>query len=311
MRKLRRVIPYSRVFWRRQGPTIIGDPENDEGSSHEPSVIYDGDPEILAGNVFKMWWVGGWTTQHLNYAESLDGITWTNLGTNPVIDNICRSYVFKDGTTYYCYGNVHPGLGQFDLYTSSDGVNWVLDTAAVISLGAGGQWDDDELGNIYVWKEGASDWRCFYEGTQSTTVWKIGYATSSDGREWVKDAGNPVISETGSLGVGHVYKSVANVYWMWTHYSSTGVLPTDVKRWWSNDLTTWNFDRNTFFRSTSDEGHASSVGQIADVCFLELNSTLYMWYAAALDGNSANNMLIKVATAPFTFEQIITMNEDT
>jgi len=310
MFRLRR--PYSRTFWQRLGVAMTGHPVNDEGSAQEPSVIYEGDPQILAGDVFKMWWMGGWVTPHLNYAESVDGINFTNLVANPVIVDIMHTFVTKFGAVYYAYGVPVAAINQIDLYTSNDGIAWVLDTASVLPPGAGGSWDDFAMGNCFVWQEGVNDWRMIYEAhADALDPWALGYAISVDGRVWVKNGGNPVYNPVGSVGGPEIYQSLAGVYWMWAHYSDTGFLPTDVERLYSNDLINWTLDRMTFFRHTEDEGVRQVLGQIADVSLGEVGGQTYMWYSASQDGTVPGTGVIKVAITPFTLERIITMIEDT
>jgi predicted GH43/DUF377 family glycosyl hydrolase len=248
----------------------------------------------------------------LNYAESLDGISWTQLPGNPVINNISHGQTVKFGAVYYYYGVPFATPNQIDLYTSNDGITWVLDTAAVLPPGAGGSWDDFAMGNNFVWQGGVNDWRMIYEAHASAAdPWALGYATSANGRIWVKNGGNPIINPVGSIGGPEIYRSIAGVYWMWTHGSPTGFLPTDISRYWSNDGIAWNFDRRTFFRYTQDEGKGLSLSQVADVSLGEIGGRTYMWYSASQDGTAPGTGIIKLATTPFTLEQIITMVEDT
>ena len=298
---------FSPSVWTRYGVVQDGGAE----TAGEPSVIYEGDAQILTGSVFKMWWTSVWGSPQLNYSESLDGITWTNYDSNPVIASAQRGHVMKDGTTYYCY--LVNGT-QYDLHTSSDGISWSLDTSAVLSVGAGGQWDDYGLGNIFVWKEGTDDWRLIYEARDGAgEAWCLGYATASaPGGAWTKYGSNPVISEAVSNGGPEIYKASNGVFWMYYHKSGSVTTPTDIYRSSSSDLITWTTtpNRPVFSRMTVDEGHGSAVGQIADPSFVELNGKTYMWYAAFTDGTQeSGNSGIKLAISRLPLDMLVLHNE--
>lgn len=300
--------------WTSQGSVISGDPTDDESNVQEPNVLYEGDAQILTGTVYKMWLKGGWNTSHINYYESYDGISWTPYGSNPLITGGTEQpHIFKDGATYYLYFRVGFEGYAFKRYSSSDGVNWTLDSASTLGVGGVGAWDHFSLGNIFVWKEGASDWRAIYEALNASGgTWKLGYATSSDGLTWSKSGSNPVIAETGSTGGPFIYKDLGGTYWMWVHHSPTGSLPTDLERYYSTDLITWTRKptRNTLWRVGSGEGAGTSVGQIADPTMLEINGKLYMWLGTNPDGSGPDGHgTISLKTADMTFEQIIHSNE--
>ncbi|MFH1720671.1 MAG: DUF2341 domain-containing protein [Patescibacteria group bacterium] len=299
-------------YWTRQGTVLSASTAPEDSNVYEPTVIYEGSPQILSGqtNVFKMWYSGGWNSPNLNYAESTDGISWTKYGSNPIISAHNRSYVFKSGSTYYLYA-ANTANTQIDLYTSSDGVNFTLDTSSVIAIGSTGQWDASHIANLEIWIEGSNSWKMLYEA--SGDVWKIGLATSTDGRTWTKSASNPVISETGSRG-GPWINKIGSTYYLWVHGSPTGGLPTDLYRYTSTDLVTWTNSPVgiVLARRTSDEGVGTSVGQVADPTYLEYNGSVYVWYAASSDGTSQSaGQHIKLAIASGkTFNDLIASNED-
>lgn len=93
---------------------------------------------------------------------------------------------------------------QMGLATSPDLVNWTLRDEPVLEMGGDDEWDFMGVGasNPVQTEDG---WEVFYVGYDipPTTNWYtgdpdhelyVGYATSPDGIEWAKYAGNPVIN---------------------------------------------------------------------------------------------------------------------
>lgn len=304
---------YRNMPWARQGVVLNGGGADETNNVYEPTVIREAGAVILTGTVFKMWYTQGWASPSINYAESTDGVSWTKYGSNPILAAHNRSSVFKDGTTYYML-TANTANTQIDLYSSTDGVAFSSVQAAAIGLGAGGQWDDNAIANTFVWKEGAGDYRMLYEANASAgAAWKIGYATSANLTSWSKSGSNPVITETGAVGGPFVYKAVSGAYWAWVHHAPSGILPTNLERYTSANLTAWTKNPagyDTLHRAATDEGATSALGQTADPCLLEVNGVTYLYYAGATDGTAATgHQQIKLATARMTLEQLITTSE--
>jgi hypothetical protein len=224
-----------------------------------PCVIND-------GSTYKMWFTA--TTDlagpdqinfQIGYAESSDGITWTNFQGSPVLpkgntasdwdgEGVSGAMVIKDETApsgerykmwYYGYNSAYdiPGIGYA---ISPDGITWTKhnDTATVgnpfaisdpvIKLGAVGSWNGYNLGAPTVIKE--DSYRMWYAGdADASMVDKIGFAYSDDGISWQDYNGNPVLNpgpaefDSGDVNKPSVIKD-GNTYKMWyTGYSSTGV----------------------------------------------------------------------------------------
>lgn len=277
--------------------TTVG--TDDEKNDQEPSVIIDTNAQILSGTVFKMWYTHAWSSPVINYAESTDGITWTKYSSNPVISGYLHAHVVKVGSEYWFYGAKSPNWDQYDLYTSTDGISWSLDTEDVIPLGAEGQWDDGSMGNIFVWQESAGDFRAMYEATNDEVdPWAIGYATSSDGKTWTKYGSNPVLNLTGMTG-GQWLKKVGDYYYMWVHQCTASHIPTYLARYRSSNLTTWTPWPSTLEipRIGSEAGEDTYVGQTADPFIVEKDGTAYIYYEVTANGLLASgHMIVKVAT---------------
>lgn len=300
--------------WDRLGVVLAPTTVAENGNVFEPTVIYEASPQLLAGggSCFKMWYSSEWNSPALNYAESRDGVTWTKYASNPIISGHCRSYVVRVGSTYYLYA-ANTAATQIDLYTSSDGVAWTLDTSAAVALGAGGAWDNRVIANLVVWNEGGSAWKMLYEAAGTTGPFKIGYATSTDGKAWTKSGSNPVIAETGSRGGPGIFKS-GSTYWLWVHGSPTDMLPTDFHRYTSTNLTSWSASPSgiIFSRKVADEGLDLDVGQVADPAYVQVNGSVYLFFSASRDGTiEGAGQRIKCAIAVGkTFADLVATNEE-
>ena len=198
--------------------------------------------------------------------------------------------MFKDGSTYHLYA-AKGDWSAIDHYTSTDRVTWTLAQDSVLTIGGGGTWDAVAVANTFIWKEGVNDWRMLYEAKGASGVWKIGYATSSDGYSWSKSGSNPVIDEVGSRGGPWVTK-IGSTYYLWCHQAVTGALPTDICLYHSTDLATWtSLDGVQFARSGADEGAGGSIGQVADPFIIIYNHVIYLYYSAASDGGNESRGL--------------------
>ena len=72
---------------------------------------------------------------------------------------------------------------------------WQRDTEGpIVSLGASGEFDDTHIfaPAVAIENDQVRLWYCGSHGTPSTRVFRLGLATSSDGKQFEKHAGNPV-----------------------------------------------------------------------------------------------------------------------
>ena len=69
----------------------------------------------------------------------------------------------------------------------------------VLPLGNPGEWDDAEAAYGHILFDG-SEYQMWYSGAPEPQFYRIGYATSSDGLNWNKHAGNPVLGPGPSGG---------------------------------------------------------------------------------------------------------------
>ena len=176
-----------------------GDGAPDKVRAYSCSVIKD-------DGIYKMWYSGkdadGNTT--ICYATSNDGINWNKQGR--VLDMgqtgewdvgaVREPTVIKDGSAYkmwYCGWSTFPNM-EIGYATSPDGINWTKQ-GKVLQVTAT-QWDDVSLYAPEVIKDG-STYHMWYSGGDGGDdhTWLTGHATSTDGINWTKDPGNPVLIE--------------------------------------------------------------------------------------------------------------------
>ncbi len=217
----------------RAGIEAVGD--WDSNRTNFPRVISD-------SGQYRMWYDGfnpllGW---HIGLAESSDGIAWTKHAGNPLIgvgdpgewDSGYRGQlaIMQDGGLYKMWfsgGPDYEGPWQTGYATSTDGVDWnIYPGNPVLPGGGGGDWDEMESDGPTVILDGGV-YKMWYHGCNADySVCSIGYATSTNGIDWSKYAGNPVLTQgnpgdwdEGGLFWPYVVKN-GSVYEMW--YDSSG-----------------------------------------------------------------------------------------
>lgn len=303
------------LIWTRQGTVIAVSQTHTSGrGNQEPTVIYEGNAQILSGNVFKMWHTDGWLSPVpvIDYAESTDGINWTEYASNPVIANgataVNHGFVTHVGNTYYGYFANGSPASQLDVWQSSNGVTgWTKTNSAVLTASAG-TWVNGGPYNPVVWVQG-STWYMLYTGSNASGVYSIGLATSPDGVTWTNYASNPVISNHG-CGNDKILVKVGTTYYLWAHgvYVGGGTnLPTDIAIFSSPDLHTWTPStiNPIYERVLVDEGViAPTAGQVADGSMVTVNGTTYLYYDTT-NAQSSGNIHINCATAPLTLSQLV------
>jgi hypothetical protein len=203
-----------------------------------------GTPVVISSTgQYRMWYQGmglsfvGWGFA-LGYAESPDGETWQKYAGNPVLepgesgewDSAYRGQIalIEDGDLYKMWfsGAGTSGPWQTGYATSTDGLDWeIYSSNPVLEVGAPGSWDEQEANGPTVLKDGAV-YKIWYHGCNlDYSECSIGYATSGDGINWTKYAGNPVLEATpgewdeSGLGWPRVIKNGAT-FEMW--YRSAG-----------------------------------------------------------------------------------------
>jgi hypothetical protein len=137
----------------------------------------------------------GWMRDINNYETILDGS-----GSAPVLgdwdEDVRYPMVINDGGTFKMW---YVGIDGFNMMrigyaTSPDGITWEkYNGNPVLDLGAAGEWDEGGFEAPYVIKEGPNSYKMWFSGFDADGTIRIGYATSTDGIQWTKYTGNPVI----------------------------------------------------------------------------------------------------------------------
>lgn len=299
--------------WNKQG-VVIG-PQFASG----PTVFYEGNAKILSGTVFKMWYTGSSGSSFVNgglcYAESLDGISWTQYGSNPVVafGSISSGNVFKNAGTYYGY-YANTSFGSISQYTSPDGVTWTLAHSGVLSLGSAGAWDSSQLFNFQVvFIDGMGTWWAIYSGNApSNNVFCTGVASSPDGVTWTKYASNPVIF---NLSAGSVIQS-GGTWYMYgdrCQYGRGGTLaynfPTSCYRSSALSLTgPWSIPTPSLQPSMYFESDGGTLNGFDSPWLLEHSGKVFMYYCATTAGSgTGSNFQMGLAIANCTLAQLVSL----
>ena len=166
----------------------------------QPVVLYD-------SGVYKMWFHGlgrvgaePWKT-HILYKESVDGINWTAFP-NPVIfpggtnswdsKSVSPGAVIKENGIYKMYYNGYSdeyASWHIGLATSIDGINWIKHSQPILYGTSGWEY---QIGPTAVVKINGN-YLLYYTG-RNLPQYKIGVAVSTDGINFTKYTGNPILT---------------------------------------------------------------------------------------------------------------------
>jgi uncharacterized repeat protein (TIGR01451 family) len=197
--------------------------------------------------------------------------------------------VINDGGTYKMWyiGLDLYGVGRIGYATSPDGVNWTKHASnPVMDVGAQGEWDSQELEAPFVIKESPTSYKMWYAGRGPDGSWRIGYATSTDGINWTKYAGNPVLdldtdtwNNVSVHGPSIIYED--SLYKMWLHTvgdDGSGPAPYTAYATSPNGITWTLAITNPLF--SRDPAHYWESDWIWGPSVLHIGSDYQMWYSA-------------------------------
>jgi predicted GH43/DUF377 family glycosyl hydrolase len=164
----------------------------DLGTCFDISVLKEGD-------TYRMWF--SWRPKKsIALVESQDGISWTKplivLGPNDKTDwenDINRPVVIKNGGLYQMwYTGQARGKSRIGFATSKDGKDWQRTSDKPV-LSAEQPWEKVAVMCPHViYDDQAKLYRMWYSGGEQGEPNAIGYATSANGMNWAKHAGNPI-----------------------------------------------------------------------------------------------------------------------
>jgi predicted GH43/DUF377 family glycosyl hydrolase len=187
---------------------------------------------------------------------------------------------------YYMYYGCYGGSGTYPYSihraTSNDGKTWtrVGGKALFPPSSTGGDWNDEQVADPSVIFENGiyKMWFSGYDGS----MWKIGYATSTDGAYWTNATGNPIFSngssvswDGGGVKMPWVLK-VGSTYHMWyIGYTTAG--GEHIGHATSTDGVSWTRDTNNPVMTTDPTIGWEDKG-LLQPCVLYENGQFVMYY---------------------------------
>jgi predicted GH43/DUF377 family glycosyl hydrolase len=233
-------------------------------------------------------------------------MTWMESAANPLLslgpggtwddEHVTSPSVVFDGATYHMWYAGHDGANwRIGYATSSDGVTWTrAQTDAVLDLGPNGDFDDVHVYGPTVILEGNTFnmWYTGYDGG----AYRIGYAISTNGINWTKNPGNPILN----LGTGGSWDDAGlldsmvvkngSKYLMW--YSGSDGSTWRIGHATSNDGLVWTKSAINPVFSLGPMWWESNHVQSPGVLFNGVNYE--MWYT----GSNSFSSRIGHATSP-------------
>jgi predicted GH43/DUF377 family glycosyl hydrolase len=302
------------------------------------------------GTQYKMWYTCGGINypadtllrSRICYCESTDGVNWTKYSGNPVMDVSYTGGWDSSGveTVTIIVDSAAPATHRYKMWYagqtvnsyrydigyaySPDGLNWTKHPGAVLQVGASNEWDNGFLEGPSVIKDGGiyKMWYCGYDvvvdGNGTDGHANIGYATSTDGINWTKYSGNPVLS-TGinswdSILVQdpHVIKE-NGIYYMWYGGNDVGSYGQKVGYAWSSDGINWiKSSANPVLTNGITGEWDSNTASFPSI--LNDNGIYKMWYTGKdvdpIPSNLNYYWEIGYATAPITFVEDISSDSN-
>ena len=268
------------------------------GTSQPGNTGWRQNPWVLAQDgVYRMWMEAG---INIMYAESLDGITWSE----PIIGIPRHNYgvhspcVLLDGSTYKMWFVVQDGSGQaggtwIEYATSPDGHNWTKH-GVVLSSGGAGNPDYWILRRPVVVQDGPNNYRMYYGGeSQGGGPGHVILATSTDGVNWTRQG---VVLEGDGAGFdaygawcSSVYVEGGTTYLLYGGHQAPGQ-PYILGLAWSVDGI--NFTRmGDPLLPLGDPLDFDNYGTGAGSCLLNVNGDHRLWYTGLGDDNQWDYVL--------------------
>lgn len=181
--------------------------------------IYAPDLQPLAGG-WAMWYGGQGSDGHdrIFLATSKDAVHWrkwpADSAPKAALDHGSSNHVndpsvVRVGSTWYMYYTDAPvGIDDRIWLAQSTTLTGFKKVQQVLGPGPAGSWESLKVGRPAVLYEGGV-FKMWYDGQDGTSR-HVGYATSTDGKTFVRHASNPVFKNAGAVDV----KKVGGVYVM-------------------------------------------------------------------------------------------------
>jgi len=271
------------------------------------------------GGTYKMWFCGDTPDRDIFYSSSADGVTWaTPVVCLPRFTYAVREpWVIKDGGTYKMWFSAHNGGGycgdtwiEYTESTSGE-CDWGAHTI-VLERDPSSTYDNCQVYSPVVLKEG-SEYKMWYAGHyDGDDSHHVGYATSPDGINWTRYAGNPVLSGDGSgfdaddVQPGGIFVENGVYYLLYTGWANASPNEARLGIAWSVDGINWTrLDSPILDLGAPGEfdDYSQGWGPLAGASMLRVGNGYWMWYTGVKQsGGSPQTAAIGLArgTVPET-----------
>ncbi|MCL4338975.1 hypothetical protein M1271_04775 [Patescibacteria group bacterium] len=257
------------------------------GSENEWDNYFVGSPSVIRNkDNYKMWYAGNnrflW---RIGYAESADGINW-NKSSSFVIDQIDYNnnynihdprVIYKDGEYLMWFDGSNSTINNIHINFSKspDGENWGSRVLGVFNPLY--EWEmpkgisfpfvsySDGLYKLWYGANG------LYNGSE---LWRLGYATSSSGINWIRES-KPILEGDENLdGLNANSPNVifdSGIYRLWYH--------TDLGIWYaeSNNGTNWVKSPTPVLTASNDSTSFDSL-RVMNPFVIKSDNQYFMYY---------------------------------
>lgn len=314
--------------WTTQGialAPLAGDLTAGKTGVATPCVIYEGNAQILSGNVYKMWYCSGQPSGSgngdISYAESNDGMHWTRYASNPVLAGYLAPVVIKVAGTYYLYAqpNTGPATANWAAYTSANGLSWTLQNANVIGIGTTGAWDHTAFWQFCPVAVMAGTWYALYSAGGGSPYFNLGLATSANGLTgWTKYGSNPVVMNFAIAGNPFYSPDGGLTWYVWGGYTNLGMGgpkptldPLQCARYKAtNNFTTWVKNAQSIHSNQMYENVNTTLGGSYITAIQSQGSQTFAWSNVGPDGSTPPNYQIALETISTSIVNLIAFPED-
>ena len=281
-----------------------------------PSVILkDG----IYYNYYSGWDKTAWRT---GLATSIDGINWEKYNKNPILDirenEWDNAYIAANGSAvlfqdkiYYFYQGISQGTtdSKIGLVVSENGKEFEERTKeAVLTVGESGTWDSAGVADPYVIEINGTLY-LYYLGQDKFGVQRLGVAKSTNGKEWIKYANNPVMDvgakgafDERGLGEPSVIYQAPYFYMLYTG--------RDIKEQRNFGIAVSldgvNWKKLSYMGMIEQEEDAWNSKVICDSTLIETeNGEVMIWYGGGNIASPDENLNGRIGMFTISFAQVV------